>query len=212
MDRRTVRAALLDVAAVVVFVAIGRRSHDEDGNVVVGALKVAAPFVIALVVGWVVSRAWRRPDHLRTGVVIWLVTIVVGMLLRHFAFDRGTAASFIIVATIALGCPPAGVASRGAADRPSQLIEAVQFDRLRSCAGSWIAMRPRPNDSTPSASSCRSTRFAVGRVVPAIDARSSCLMGMSIGSTPHVVQGRQIGDAPDHALIGCDVQGIEHLA
>lgn len=103
MDRRTVRAALLDLAAIVVFVAIGRRSHDEAGNVVVGALKVAAPFVIAAAVGWIVGRAWRRPDQLATGVVVWIVTIVVGMLLRHFAFDRGTATSFIIVATIALG-------------------------------------------------------------------------------------------------------------
>lgn len=103
MDRRWVRTAALDVLSVLVFVAIGRRSHDEDGNVVVGALKVAAPFVIAVAVGWLVGRAWRRPDDVATGVVIWLVTIVAGMLLRHFVFDKGTATSFIIVATIVLG-------------------------------------------------------------------------------------------------------------
>ena len=32
--------------------------------------------------------------------MIWAVTIVGGMLLRHFAFDRGTALPFIIVASI----------------------------------------------------------------------------------------------------------------
>jgi hypothetical protein len=32
--------------------------------------------------------------------LMWLITIVIGMLLRHFAFDRGTAGAFIVVATI----------------------------------------------------------------------------------------------------------------
>ncbi|MEY4175908.1 MAG: hypothetical protein RI900_3073, partial [Actinomycetota bacterium] len=33
-----------------------------------------------------------------TGIGIWLVVLVAGMLLRRFAFDRGTALPFIIVA------------------------------------------------------------------------------------------------------------------
>jgi uncharacterized membrane protein (GlpM family) len=98
-----VRAAALDVASIVVFVAIGRRSHDEAGNAVVGALKVAAPFVIALVAAWIATRAWKRPDSLSIGVPVWLITVAAGMVLRHFVFDRGTALSFIIVATIVLG-------------------------------------------------------------------------------------------------------------
>jgi hypothetical protein len=93
----------LDIAAIIVFVALGRRSHDEPGNAVVGALKVAAPFVIAAALAWLATRAWRRPQSLEIGVQVWLATIVVGMLLRRFVFDRGTATSFIIVATIALG-------------------------------------------------------------------------------------------------------------
>ena len=36
-------------------------------------------------------------------VLIWPIVILVGMLLRHFVFDDGTATSFIIVATIFLG-------------------------------------------------------------------------------------------------------------
>ncbi|MEO5898586.1 MAG: DUF3054 family protein, partial [Ilumatobacteraceae bacterium] len=47
-SRTIALAAVLDVVSVVVFVAIGRRSHDESGSVVAGIAKVAAPFLIAL--------------------------------------------------------------------------------------------------------------------------------------------------------------------
>ncbi len=93
-------AAAADVVCIVVFVALGRKSHDEGGNIVVGTLKVAAPFLIALALGWLAARAWTSPTAPTTGMVIWAVTIVGGMLLRHFAFDRGTALPFIIVASI----------------------------------------------------------------------------------------------------------------
>jgi hypothetical protein len=92
----------LDLMAVLVFVAIGRRSHDE-GSAVAEFVKTAAPFVIGLGFGWLTSRAWSTPMALATGAVIWVETIVFGMLLRRFAFDRGTAVSFVIVATVFLG-------------------------------------------------------------------------------------------------------------
>jgi len=96
-------AAACDVVAVLLFVALGRRSHDEGGNVVAGVLSVAAPFLIALAVGWAAARAWRAPMAWRTALVVWPVTVAVGMLLRRFVFDRGAATSFIVVATIATG-------------------------------------------------------------------------------------------------------------
>jgi hypothetical protein len=99
--RTVVRAAVLDVASVVLFVAVGRRSHDGGGNPVAEALEVSAPFLVALAVGWVIARAWQRPEALRTGLVVWPVTVVLGMVLRHWVFDRGTAASFVVVASIA---------------------------------------------------------------------------------------------------------------
>jgi Protein of unknown function (DUF3054) len=101
--RVVVRAAVFDIAAVLVFVAVGRRSHDEGGNAVVEAAKVAAPFLIALAIAWLIGKAWRKPESLKIGVIVWAATLIDGMLLRRFVFDRGTAASFIIVATIALG-------------------------------------------------------------------------------------------------------------
>jgi len=99
-SRTIVLAAVLDVVAVLAFVAIGRRSHDESGSVMAGIAKVAAPFLIALVVGWVVARAWRAPTTLGTVAVIWPVTVALGMVLRHTVFDKGTAASFVVVTAI----------------------------------------------------------------------------------------------------------------
>lgn len=103
MSRRAQAALAVDVACVLLFVAIGRRNHDEGGNAIVGALRVAAPFLLALALSWLVMRAWRQPTALRTGVALWVGTVAFGMVLRRFPFDRGTAVSFIVVATIAVG-------------------------------------------------------------------------------------------------------------
>lgn len=103
MPRRTIAlAALSDLAAILVFVAAGRSTH-EHGTALTGVLGVAAPFLIGLVAGWLVARAWRAPLALTTGMAIWAVTMVGGMLLRRFAWDRGTAASFVIVAAVITG-------------------------------------------------------------------------------------------------------------
>ena len=95
-------AALADVLAIVVFVAIGRRNHHE-GDTVDGIATVAAPFLIALVVGWIAARAWARPMEVGSAFVIWPVTVAVGIVLRNLVFDRGTALPFIVVATIVTG-------------------------------------------------------------------------------------------------------------
>jgi Protein of unknown function (DUF3054) len=102
VSRRAVIAALADIAAIIVFVAIGRRNHDE-GEALDGIFTVAAPFLIALVIGWIVARAWSKPMQVETAFIIWPITVAVGMLLRNLVFDRGTALPFIIVATIAVG-------------------------------------------------------------------------------------------------------------
>ncbi|HEY0520340.1 MAG TPA: DUF3054 domain-containing protein [Ilumatobacteraceae bacterium] len=102
MTRRATLAAVADVVAIVVFVAIGRRNHDE-GTAIDGIATVAAPFLIALAIGWLVARAWNRPMDVDTAFVIWPVTVAVGMVLRNVVFDRGTALPFIIVATVVTG-------------------------------------------------------------------------------------------------------------
>lgn len=99
-------AAMADVVALVVFVAAGRSSHDE-GNTVTGVVQVVAPFLVGALVGWLAARAWRRPlDVAPTGVVVWVCTLVVGLVLRRLGLsgdDRGTAMSFVIVATLVTG-------------------------------------------------------------------------------------------------------------
>ncbi|MEO6159114.1 MAG: DUF3054 domain-containing protein [Ilumatobacteraceae bacterium] len=95
-----VAAAVADVVSIIVFVALGRRSHEESGSVIEGIAKVAAPFLLALVVGWLASRAWRAPTTLSTVSVIWVITVALGMVLRHTLFDRGTAASFVVVTAV----------------------------------------------------------------------------------------------------------------
>ncbi|MEB4208471.1 DUF3054 domain-containing protein [Mycobacterium sp. 94-17] len=88
----------VDVVGVLVFCTVGRRSHDE-GLDVTGVAVTAWPFLTGTVVGWALSRAWRRPAELvPTGVVVWLSTVVIGMLLRK-ATSAGVAASFVVVAT-----------------------------------------------------------------------------------------------------------------
>lgn len=98
--RRIAIAAAIDIVAILLFVAIGRRSHDEGGSVIGEALRVAVPFLLGLAVGWAASRAWKAPVAPANGIIIWLGTIVVGMMLRRFVFDRGIALPFIIVASL----------------------------------------------------------------------------------------------------------------
>lgn len=92
----------IDAALVIVFAALGKNSHDESGGVGL-VLKIAAPYLIALAVGWLVVRLWRSPLDLRLAAGAWLVTVALGTLLRRTVFDRGTAFSFVVVATIVLG-------------------------------------------------------------------------------------------------------------
>jgi len=100
-----------DVAAVLLFVVIGRRSHDEGGSWLAETGKVAASFLIALVVAWVVAwvvaRAWRAPRTLRTGVIVWSLTVAVGMLLRPL-FGRSVQPSFVVVTAVFLAAAMLG--------------------------------------------------------------------------------------------------------
>jgi peptidoglycan/LPS O-acetylase OafA/YrhL len=94
-------AFLADLILVIVFVLIGRGSHDEDP--IGGALVTLWPFAVGLVVGWLGARAWRSPRVIApTGLVVWSATVIVGMVLR-VASDQGVQLSFVIVASVVLG-------------------------------------------------------------------------------------------------------------
>ena len=95
-------ALALDAAAVLVFATSGRQSHDGEASVA-GILNVAAPFLIGLAAGTAVVVAARRsPLSWWGGLGAWAGTLVIGMLLRRLAWDRGTATSFVVVAAVAL--------------------------------------------------------------------------------------------------------------
>jgi hypothetical protein len=97
-SREVLAAAVVDAVCVLVFCALGRRSHAE-GVTIAGVAETAWPFLTGAVTGWLASLAWRRPTALvPTGVVVWVATIAVGMLLRKLT-GGGVAVSFIIVAS-----------------------------------------------------------------------------------------------------------------
>lgn len=97
--------AVADIVAIAIFIAIGRRSHDESGSIV-GYLTSVWPFLVGGAVGWAIVAAVSRgrgfaPAGLwPAGVCIWISTVVIGMLLR-VASGQGTALAFCIVASIA---------------------------------------------------------------------------------------------------------------
>ncbi|TXG92490.1 DUF3054 domain-containing protein [Rhodococcus rhodnii] len=102
---RTPRAVTLalvaDVILVIVFAAVGRRSHGE-ANALAGLATTAWPFLLGLLVGWIAVIALYRDKFdpllvLPTGVIVWLSTLVVGMLARVVS-GQGTALSFVLVA------------------------------------------------------------------------------------------------------------------
>src|ERR1700743_3135205 len=73
----------VDVVGVLVFCAVGRRSHAE-GLTLAGVAETAWPFLTGTAVGWLASRAWRRPTAVvPTGVVVWLSPAVGGVALRR---------------------------------------------------------------------------------------------------------------------------------
>ena len=91
-------ALAVDVVCVLLFCAVGHRSHAE-GLTLAGVAETAWPFLTGTAVGWLLCRGWRRPvSPVPTGVTAWIATIVVGILLRK-ATGQGVAASFVVVAT-----------------------------------------------------------------------------------------------------------------
>lgn len=95
-------AILGDVAVLVVFVLLGRRTHHEDAGFD-GFLRVWWPFAAALAVGWLVTRSWRAPLAWRRAVPAWLVTVGLGMALRIATQDRELEAAFVVVTLLFVG-------------------------------------------------------------------------------------------------------------
>jgi len=91
-----------DLLVLVVFVLVGRRSH-EEGSGIEGFLRVWWPFAVALVVATVASGTWRAPLEWRRAIVAWLVTVALGMTLRIAVQGRDFKPTFVIVTTVFVG-------------------------------------------------------------------------------------------------------------
>jgi hypothetical protein len=97
--RRALTALFADAVCVIVFCTIGRRSHAE-GLTVAGIAQTAWPFLAGTGVGWLLIGGWRRPfTVIPVGVVVWVCTVVVGMVLRK-ATSAGVSTSFVVVASV----------------------------------------------------------------------------------------------------------------
>ena len=91
-----------DLLVLVVFVLVGRRSH-EEGSGIEGFLRVWWPFAVALVVATVASGTWRAPLEWRRAIVAWLVTVALGMTMRIAVQGRDFKPTFVIVTTVFVG-------------------------------------------------------------------------------------------------------------
>jgi hypothetical protein len=97
--RRALIALFADIVCVIVFCTIGRRSHAE-GLTTAAIAHTAWPFLSGTGVGWLLIGGWRKPfTVIPTGVVVWICTVVVGMVLRN-ATSAGVSTSFVVVASL----------------------------------------------------------------------------------------------------------------
>jgi hypothetical protein len=88
----------LDAAFLILFAAIGRRTHDED-SALVGIAVVAAPFLAGWAIGAAATRLPRDPLSLRRAVPAWALAVPIGFALRA-ATDRGLGFGFLVVTVV----------------------------------------------------------------------------------------------------------------
>ena len=90
---------MADLTAVLLFVVLGRTSHDE-GSWLGGVAGTAAPFLLGTALGWLLLVLLRRPPQtVRSGLVVLVSTVLVGMTVRHLASGRAIPLSFVLVAS-----------------------------------------------------------------------------------------------------------------
>jgi Protein of unknown function (DUF3054) len=95
-------APLIDLAGVIIFVAIGRSQH-HHGDAWRGLVSTTWPFALGLAVAWIVTALRSHTGlSLVDGALIVVVTVGVGMVARVIG-GQGTAAAFVVVALVFVG-------------------------------------------------------------------------------------------------------------
>ena len=116
---RTSARIALDLVLVAVFAVVGRASHRESLSLS-GLVQTGWPFLVGCLIGTVLACRVLRLGWLREGLLVWAVTVVVGLLLRGVS-GGGLAIGFLVVATLVLAIFLIGwrmVAWRVTASRP----------------------------------------------------------------------------------------------
>lgn len=99
-----VLAAALDALFVLVFATLGRAEHGGGAVEPAAIWEAAWPFLAALAVVWAAALIWRQPFAvLRSGLPVWIGTVVLGLVLRVVFTEGGAALPFVLVATGVLG-------------------------------------------------------------------------------------------------------------
>jgi hypothetical protein len=100
-------ATAADLVVVLVFAGIGRAAH-AHGLAVTGLASTAWPFLAGLAIGWLVLIAGGRDGtSVSSGLVVWVSTVVFGMIFRVIS-GQGTAVAFVLVALAFLGLAMVG--------------------------------------------------------------------------------------------------------
>jgi Protein of unknown function (DUF3054) len=100
MFMRILPAIAVDVICILVFAIVGRSSHQEATDLL-GVAHTAWPFLAGCLLGTLIGRTWRHPYSVRSGVAVWLGTVVGGISLR-LVTGAGVQLSFIIIASCVL--------------------------------------------------------------------------------------------------------------
>lgn len=94
-------ALLLDIAWIVLFALLGRRSHGTETGLIAVA-STAGPFLAGYAVALAITRLRNAPAALGRGAVAVGITLVVGMAIRTVLYGRLPDPAFIVVATLVL--------------------------------------------------------------------------------------------------------------
>ena len=102
MSRSRPALVVVDTMVVIVFVAIGRSTHDH-GLGVKGMVSTTWPFATGLSLSWLLlALRGRRGESLIDGVILTLLTVAIAMTLRVLS-GQGAAFAFVLVTLGFLG-------------------------------------------------------------------------------------------------------------
>ena len=93
---KVVLGFLVDVWLVLGFVTLSRMSHNQVIDVA-GVFGTAWPFLVGLVLGWLITRSWRTTLRLTAALGVFVCTLTLGIACRRLTFT-GAQPAFVAMA------------------------------------------------------------------------------------------------------------------